>query len=382
MKRILNFYIIREISALFVLGIAVFTLVLLMGRMIKLTDMVITRGVPLSDVCWMIIYLMPSFLVYTIPMAFLLAVLLSFGRLSADNEYTVMRACGISLVQIMPPVLLCGLVACVFGLYAGVVGVPWGNQSFAKMSFSVLQQNISATIREKVFWDDIPGVVLYTEHYDEKRQVLSGVIIYDGRDTSRPLTIFAKDGVVGGGANAREIRLALRNGSIHAKGKEREYRLINFGDYTMTISAPGATNNADRKPWDMDNSELRRLIDNPATPRQFSLKMAKELHSRYALPFATLVFAVLAVPLGLQNHRSAKSSGFAVSIGVLLLYYILFSLMSAIAEKGIIPAALALWLPNIIFLTLGCFLLRMVSLERTIPLPPVEPLLRLFRKAP
>ena len=382
MKRILSLYIIREISVLFVLGIAVFTLVLLMGRMIKLTDMVITRGVPLIDVCWMIIYLMPTFLVYTIPMAFLLAVLLTFGRLSADNEFTVMRACGISLVQIMPPVLLCGLVACLFGLYAGVVGVPWGNQSFARMSISVLQQNISATIREKVFWDDIPGVVLYTEHYDEERQVLSGVIIYDGRDTAQPLTIFAKDGVVGGGANAREIRLALRNGSIHAKGKESGYRLINFGDYTMTISAPGTSNSVSRSPWDMDNAELRRFIDNPATPVQFSLKMAKELHSRYALPFATLVFAVLAVPLGLQNRRSAKSSGFAVSIGVLLLYYILFSLMGAIAEKGTIPTGLALWLPNLIFLALGCSLLRMVSLERTIPLPSVEVLLRLFRKAP
>ncbi|NVN93421.1 MAG: LPS export ABC transporter permease LptF [Desulfuromonadales bacterium] len=382
MKRILSLYIVREIAALFVLGLVVFTLVLLMGRMIKLTDMVITHGVPLLDVGWMIIYLMPSFLVYTVPMAFLLAVLLSFGRLSADNEFTVMKACGISLVQIMPPVLLCGFVACAMGLFAGVVGVPWGNQSFSSKSFAVLRQNISATIREKVFWDDIPGVVLYTEHYDEERHTLSGVIIYDGRDSTRPLTIFAKNGVVGGGANEREIQLVLRNGSIHAKGKEQEYRLINFGEYSMTISAPGSANSSNRSPLDMDNAELRRLIDNPATPRQVGLKMAKELHSRYALPFASIVFAILAVPLGLQNRRSAKSSGFAISIGVLLLYYILFSLMGTLAEKGTFSMALALWLPNAIFFVLGWLLLRMVSLERTIPVPSPELLLRLFRKVP
>lgn len=382
MKRILSLYIVREIVTLFLLGIGVFTLVLLMGRMIKLTDMVVTHGVPLIDVGWMIIYLMPSFLVYTIPMAFLLAVLLAFGRFSADNEITVMKASGISLVQIMPPVLLCGLVASALGLYVGVVGVPWGNQSFSKKSFAVLQQNFSATIREKVFWDDIPGVVLYTEHYNENRHTLSGVIIYDGRDSARPLTIFAKNGVVGGGVNDREIRLVLRNGSIHAKGKEQEYRLIDFGEYIMTISAPGPANSADRSPLDMDNAELRRFINNPALKRQIVLKMAKELHSRFALPFATIVFAVLAVPLGLQNRRSAKSSGFAISIGVLLMYYVMFSLMSTLAEKGTLPVGLALWLPNCIFFALGLSLLRMVSLERKITFPTAVFFLRLFRKVP
>lgn len=380
MKRILSLYIVREISALFLLGLVVFTLVLLMGRMIKLTDMVITHGVPLLDVGWMIIYLMPSFLVYTIPMAFLLAVLLSFGRLSSDNECTVMKACGISLVQIMPPVLLCGLIACVLGLYAGAVGVPWGNQSFSSKSFTLLQQNISSTIREKVFWDDIPGVVLYTEHYDEERHTLAGVIIYDGRDNTRPLTIFATNGVVGSGVHEREIRLVLKNGSIHVKGKDQEYRLINFGEYSMTISAPGPANSASRSPLDMNNAELRQLINNPATPRQISLKMAKELHSRFALPFASVVFAVLAVPLGLQNRRSAKSFGFAISIGVLLLYYIFFSLMCTLAEKGALPTALALWLPNAVFLFLGWMLLRMASLEQRVPFPKPEIFLRYFRK--
>lgn len=380
MRRILSFYLIREIAELFLLGITIFTLVLLMGRLIKLTEMVISHGVPLVDVGLMILCLLPSFLVYTIPMAFLLAVLLSFGRLSSDNEFTVMKACGVSLLQIMPPVLLCGLVASAFGLYVGVVGVPWGNRAFANLSYSVLQQNVASTIREKVFWDDIPGIVIYTEHYDEDRHTLSNVLIYDGRDTSRPLTIFADSGVMGGTRNPHDMRLTLRNGSIHVKGKEHEYRLIDFGEYVMTLSAPGATNNVNRNPREMENSQLRNLIDSPTTPSRLRLKMSSELHSRYALPFASLVFAVVAVPLGLQNRRSARSFGFSISIGVLLLYYVLLSLMSTLAERGALPAALALWLPNIIFFTMGCSLLRMVSLERRIPFPTFEQIFGLFRK--
>jgi len=381
MKRILGFYIIREIVFLFLLSIGVFTMVLLMGRMIKLTDLVITHGVPLVEVGLMVIYLMPSFLIYTIPMAFLLAVLLSFSRLSADNEIVVMKASGISLMQIMPPVLLCGLVVSTVGLYVGTVGVPWGNQLFSNIGFTILKKNISSTIREKIFWDDIPGVVLYTDHYDEVRHTLSGVVIYDGRDNSRPLTIFAGKGIVGGGANPREIQLALRDGSIHARGKDHEYRFVNFNEYCMTISAPETVNNANRNPRDMDNSELRRLINDPATPRQLKLKMGTELYTRYALPFASLVFAVLAVPLGLQNRRSAKSYGFAISLGVLLIYYMLLSTMSSLAEREVLPAVVALWIPNTILFVLGWVLLRMASLERRIPFPSPDLFLRLFRKS-
>ena len=377
MKRILSLYIIREIASLFLLGIMVFTLILLMGRLIKLTDLVISRGVPLADVSRMILYLMPSFLVFTIPMAFLLAVLLAFGRLSADNEITVMKAGGISLMQLMPPVVLCGLSAALLTLAASTVGVPWGNSAFKSLSFDVMKQNVAATIREKVFWDDIPGIVMYTEHYDEERHALKGVIIHDGRDQKRPLTIFAADGVIGGAAGQQDIRLVLNNGSIHVAGTADEYRLIHFGEYVMTIGGGGQGSGLGRNELDMSVAELGQQINNSATTKALRLKTLSELHSRFAFPFASLVFAVVAVPLGMQNRRSGKSAGFATSIGVLLAYYILQSLLRTLAEKGTLPPALALWLPNMIFLGLGWYLLRMASLERELSFPK---LLNLFHR--
>jgi lipopolysaccharide export system permease protein len=364
MKRILSLYIIREIASLFLLGIMVFTLILLMSRLIKLTDLVISRGVPLADVSRMIIYLMPSFLVFTIPMAFLLAVLLAFGRLSSDNEITVMKAGGISLMQMMPPVVLCGLCAALLTLAASTVGIPWGNSSFKRLSFDVLKQNAAATVREKVFWDDIPGIVMYTEHYDEERRVLKGVVIHDGRDQSRPLTIFAADGVIGGAASLHDIRLALNNGSIHVAGNAGEYRLIHFGEYIMTIGGSGQGGSFGMNELDMSVAELVRQINDPATPKLVRLKSQSELHSRFAFPFASLVFAVVAVPLGMQSRRSGKSAGYATSIGILLVYYVVQALLRALADKGNFPPALAMWLPNIIFMGLGWYLLRMASLER------------------
>ena len=379
MKRILNTYIIREITSLFLLSIAVFTLILLLGRLIKLTDLVISRGVPLSDISWMIINLMPSFLVFTIPMAFLLAVLLAFGRLSADNEITVLKAGGISLVQLIPPVLLCGLLATLLTLAASTFGVPWGNSAFKRLSFEVLKQNAAVTIREKIFWDDIPGIVLYTEHYDEQRHVLKGVIIHDGRDQMRPMTIFAADGKVGSNPNRNDISLVLNNGSIHAAGKGDEYRLINFGEYVMTVGGPGKGAVIGRTEPDLEIGELLQQIGNPATTPATRLKMQAELHSRFAFPFASMVFAILAIPLGLQNRRSGKSTGFATSIAILLAYYLMLSLLRTLAERGSIPPALALWFPNIVFLSVGWLLLRMASLERSIKFTDIGVLLPMRR---
>jgi lipopolysaccharide export system permease protein len=302
-------------------------------------------------------------------MAFLLAVLLAFGRLSADNEITVMKAGGISLMQMMPPVVLCGLCAALLTLAASTIGVPWGNSAFKSLTFDVMKQNAAATVREKVFWDDIPGIIMYTEHYDEERHALKGVVIHDGRDRNRPLTIFAADGAIGGGAAQNDIRLTLNNGSIHVAGKADEYRLVHFGEYVMTIGGSGQGGSLGRNELDMSVAELLRQINNPATTKAASLKTRSELHSRFAFPFASLVFAVLAVPLGMQNRRSGKSAGFTTSIGILLAYYVVQALLRTLADKGSLPPALALWLPNMIFLGLGWYLLRMASLERDILLP-------------
>jgi lipopolysaccharide export system permease protein len=380
-KRILTLYIIREISSLFLLGIIIFTLVLLMGRLISLTDLVISHGVPLADIGRMILYLIPSFLVLTIPMAFLLAILLAFGRLSADNEIVVMKASGISLLQMMPPVIVCGILAVLLALGASTIGVPYCNSAFKELSAQVLKRNITATIREKIFWADIPGLVMYTDQYDEESHSLKGVIIHDGRNSERPMTIFARDGIVSGTAGNEALLLSLRNGSIHISDSDGLYRLVQFGEYNMTVGEKGSTAGIFRNELDMWISELQRRIDNPATSAVIRLKNIAELQSRFTFPFASLVFAVLAVPLGIQNRRAGKSGGFTVSMAIILAYYVLMSVARNIAEKGTFPPVFALWIPNLLFLLLGLYLLRMASLEKNIPVFSLKHIIGYFRRS-
>ncbi|HIJ86708.1 MAG TPA: LPS export ABC transporter permease LptF [Desulfuromonadales bacterium] len=381
MKRILSLYIIREISSLFLLGIILFTLILLMARLINLTELVVSHGVAIADVCKMILYLIPSFLIYTIPMAFLLAVLLAFGRLSADNEIVVIKACGISLFQVMPPVMFCACVAVLLAFGVSTIGIPWGNSSFRELSQQVLTKNIAGTIREKTFWDDIPGLVMYTDHYEEKSQQLKGVVIHDGRNQSRPMTIFARDGVISGASQSNALLLSLQNGSIHMAGEGGSYRMVHFGEYSMTVGDREKRTPQSRNESDMWLSDLKSRIDDPAIPATLRISYLIEYHSRFTFPCASFVFALLAVPLGIQNRRSGKSGGFAVSILIILFYYVMMSVAKSFPERGILPASIALWLPNLFFFSIGLYFLRMASMEQSLPRLRLNTRFNFFRRS-
>jgi len=354
-------------------------MILLMGRLIKLTEMVLTHGVHFIDVAKMITYLIPSFLVFTIPMAFLLAVLLAFGRLSADNEITVLKSSGISLAQLLPPVLLCAFLATACGILASTIAVPAGNNAFKKMSLSLIQSNVAVTLREKVFWDDIPGLVMYCDRYDEEQQTLKGVIIHDGRDPGHPLTIFASSGWLQSSAAAAAMTLTLTQGSIHSSTKTDEYRLVNFGEYAMTVATKAGAGGSKISENDMTIGQLLTQSSfNRAEPLR--RKIRAELHSRFALPCSAIVFAIVAVPMGIQNRRSGKSAGFSISIAMLLIYYILMSLLRTLVEKGSIPPFVGIWLPNFIFLAIGIYLLWMASHERRINIYSPVDFLKTWRK--
>ena len=364
MHRTIHLYIVREITALFCLGLSVFTMILLLGRIIKLTDLVISRGVSPFTILKMIAYLMPSFLVLTLPMAFLLAVLLAFGRLSSDSEITVMKACGIGLSQLFAPVAACAVFVSLLALAASTVGVPWGNNAFKQLTFDIIRNSITMTIKEKVFWDTIPGIVLYADHFDDATSSASGIFIHDGRDAAKPVTIFAGSGTMGTTPSGNGIVLKLANGSIHAPGLSAEYRTALYDNYQMVLQSPVASN-AKRSEADLSVGELLAESKKTGISRQEQTKFLTELHSRFAFPAASLVFAAIGVPLGLQNRRSGKSSGFAVSIGLLLFYYILLSMIKTLADRGLCPPLFAVLTPNILLLLLGVQLFKMAVKEQS-----------------
>ncbi len=365
MKR-LHLYILREIATPLLLGLATFTAVLLMGRMLKLADMVIAKGVPLRDVLLLVMYLLPYFAIFTIPMAFLLAVLLGFGRLSADSEVTAMKACGMGLSAMLPPVLLAALVAYLATTFMALYALPRSNTAFKELLQQVVESRMNLTIKPQVFNDDLPGLVLFTDRFDEHTGTMHGILVQDDRDRKAPTTIFARTGTLRHDQGRSMVILTLEQGNIQQLIPGKTFRQLAFDSYQLAVNLTRADKEIARNELDMDLNEIRKNLRIGGFSAKLTKDMELEVHRRFALPFACFVFAVIGLPLGIQNQRSGKGAGFAVSIGVLLAYYIAFSAARTLGEKEILHPALAMWLPNALFLTIGLLFFRQASEEQRI----------------
>jgi lipopolysaccharide export system permease protein len=367
MKKIIHLYIFREITTPFLLGFAVFTFVLLTGKLLKLAEMVITKGMPISDILRLIVFMLPSFCVVTIPMSFLLALLLAFGRLSADSEITALKASRISLYGLLPPAIFFAAILFAVSMFMTVYALPWGNSAFKAFLYDVIKARITLSLKEKVFNDNVPGVVLYMDKYDHKRNFISDVLIYDDRKANEPVTIFARTGAIATDPQKREIRLSLKNGSIHENPAVSDYRLIEFASYDMSINLSNSSPGVKTDEQDMSFSDLLHNIRNSDTDMAAKKNLQMEFHKRLSLPFACFVFVVIGIPLGMQNQRAGKAAGFSIGIGVILFNYILFSIGKNLGQKGLLHPAVAMWVPNLVLLGIGLYLFKKTADERKIP---------------
>lgn len=187
MKRTLYFYLIKELFPAFLLGLIGFTFILLTGRIVQLMELFVNKGVPLGYILRLLYLLLPSFMVLTIPMATLLSVLLAFNRLSSDNEITALKASGVSLYQMIPPVLVFAVATYVATTFLSLYSVPRANEGSRALLYEVASSKANAGIREKMFNDDFEGLVLYVEEIKPRTLTWEKVFISDSRNRRKSL---------------------------------------------------------------------------------------------------------------------------------------------------------------------------------------------------
>lgn len=202
---------------------------------------------------------------------------------------------------------------------------------------------------------------------------MEGVIVHDERDPRKSSTIFARSGALLADPRSHSIEFHLKDGSIHRGAEKGSYQMVHFQDYSLRV-ALAATEAAPLKVSEMSLDQLRAPA--PGTDAKKRLAMELEYHGRLALPFSCIVFGLLAVPLGIQNRRSGKASGFSMSIAVILVYYVTLSAFDTLGERGLIAPVAAAWAPNLIFLLMGAYLLRQAASEQPLPLALVFPRLK------
>jgi lipopolysaccharide export system permease protein len=372
MKKTATLYILKEILPVFFIGLMTFTIILLMDKILKLIELVVNRGGSLSDVLMLFLFISPSFLIITIPVAVLLGTLLTFGRLSSDSEITAFKASGMSLYQLFFPIFVFALAAFLLTSFLVFYGLPWGNRGFKATLYRLVQSKADIEIKERVFNDAFSGLVVYVDRVPLQGNHMEGILIYDQREKGKSNTILAKEGFIVNNPESQEIILRLRTGDIHRFEPEAHtFQKITFGTYDLKLELAKTFAAIEKKlkDWEMSIDDIRKKMEEIKRTGGDTTPYEIELHKRYAIPFTCFVFALIGVPLGIQPHRSGRSYGFILSIFILIAYYVSLTASEILAARKIIPAFAAGWIPNLLFSGLGIYLLVKTASES--PFKPI-----------
>ena len=358
MRRLINRYILKEIFLPFCMILCVLTFVLLMGKILQVMDLMINKGIGFVEIVLLMLFLIPSFLVFTIPVSLLIAILIGLGRLSGDNEWTIMKMSGLSLYQLSIPVCLSALAAFLMTLATTLFLVPYGNLASKALLFDMARQKASVSIREKVFVDDFQGILLYADSIPIHGDYLEGVLVSDSRISREPSTIIARRAYLVSNPDTMVVTLRLEDGSTHTVDSDlNNYRKMDFHFYDVRLDF--ASNlAADNKhgmlsSTEMNLSQLNDAIRKREAKPEELRELQIELHKKLTIPFSCILFAVIGMPLAIRAHRSVRSRGFTIGIFLVLIYYLLRISGEAMVETGRLPAIIGTWAPNLIFAVAG-----------------------------
>ena len=365
--RLLSRYIFKELVSVFALALLIFTLVLLLSRMLRLTDLVLNKGVPLSVVLKLLVYLSPSFLILIIPISLLVSAITVFSKLSTDSEIVAMKATGMSFLHMLGPVLVLSVAAYIATSYLIFVAFPTGNLAFQQVMFNLVRSKAALDIRPRVFNDSFSGLVLYAQEVPAGENVVRGVFIADRRQRDQSQTIVAQEGRLVLDPARRRVVLELRNGTIHKllPGRER-YQILHFRRHELALNLRGFLDTGQPKKGvkQMTADELRLLVDQaPPGSREGAIALV-EYYKKFSLPVAALLLGFVGAPLGMVNRRSGRQGGFVISAAVVLFYYLLYTMGEGLGDEGRIPALWAMWMPNVVIALLAVYLVSKTAMER------------------
>jgi LPS export ABC transporter permease LptG/LPS export ABC transporter permease LptF len=357
--RILTRYILGEILSHTLIGCALFTFILFMHDLPHILDVVVRNSSTFSNVMEILLFTLPNTFKVTIPMAVLVGVLLGLSRLASDSEIIAMRASGLGIGYFVRVSSIVAIFGTLVGLGNSIYVAPRANQAILEMQQELETSQASYEIQRGVFYEDFKNIVLYVQDVRAGTGASNWrqVFMADVTDPSNPqITTAASATVVND--STQELLMRLRNGSRHetVAGQPLQYNISKFDttDLPLALSqqSPVQLGRMDTSIFALPMDTLIERTHGP-DPKRFQI----ELNNRFSYPAACLVLMLVGVPLGVASRRGGKSSAWVFTIALVVVYYSLSLIGTALGRQDKIPVFLAIWLANILFATAGAFLL-------------------------
>jgi lipopolysaccharide export system permease protein len=372
LNSIITRYVFKEMIAPFVVSVLVLTFIFLMTRILDITNLLVNQRVDITSVFLLLIYSMPYFLIFVMPMSVMLAILLTFLKLSADNEVVALKAGGYSTYGLLPPVFLFCFLGFLVTSFMCIRGLPWGRVSFKSLAFEVAKSNIDLALEERTFNDSFKGVTLFVSKVDMKDRALTDIFLQDARRSDTVSTVVAPKGQYFSDPEKLTFQLRLYDGVINQVSlDDKSWHSIDFETYDFNLDLARAMSSVEDCPKDeeeMSLAELRQALREASIKNDQYYLTLMEYHEKFALPFSCFVLGLIAVPLGIQSKDAKRSFGIILGLLVFLVYYVILSAGWVFGEAGIYPPIIGMWMPNLVVGVLSVYLMFMTANERPIKL--------------
>ncbi len=375
--RLIDRYLLREVLPPTALGLLVFTFILEIPPIMDQAEKLAAKGVAWGTIGQILLTLLPQALGLTIPMSLLIGLLIGLGRLSGDRETVALQACGVSVFRMLWPVSGLAALAWAATSYVLIEALPDANQRYREITYNIVAARAENEIKPRVFFEDFPSLVLYVRDVPAEGGGWRDVFLADTRKPNQPDIFVAARGRMVLDRARRRVDMLLEHGTRHrvAGQSAEKYEVTRFDQLTLgldpeTVFPLAGPQRGYREltiaELQAEASQLRQRGESPHRP-------IMEIQKKFSIPVACLVFAFIGLALGVTSRRDSKLASFVLGTAVIFLYYVIMYMGESLAKGGLVPAHLAMWLPNIALGAAGIFLLvwRSHSVERrlTIPLP-------------
>ena len=311
--------------------------------------------------------ILPTILIFSLPLSFLIGILIGISGINGESQITALRACGVPVRRLLHPIfMLAAFVGLVTAIISTVI-LPKTNEELANRKDKLILSQVPSELQPRVFNDELPNKVLYLEDLTADRKNWSNIFIADTTDTNAPRTILAQSGTwiwLKNKGNER-LQLHLVNGAIYstnmAKPGNEQFETFPVKDIAIELNNT-TDRNRPKKTAEIGTLELwDRIHTSESSEGNESLV---EFNKRIALPFSVFPFALLGLTLAVSAKKGGRTSGFVLSLVIVLLFYVLFINGIRLATIGEINPWIGLWAANIFLGCIGVFLL--IKAERSL----------------
>jgi LPS export ABC transporter permease LptG/LPS export ABC transporter permease LptF len=379
--RILTRYILKEVGSHALLGVALFTFIIFMRDLGRLLELVVRNSAPFPSVAEIFLYTLPTTFTITLPMGVLVGILVGLSRLAADSEVTAIRASGMGVGMFVRAISIFAIAAWMLGMLNSVYLAPKSAIALDHLQNRLKSSQASFEVQPRVFYEDFKNIVLYVQDAipSNGQALWRGIFLADISDPASPKITLAERGALLSDSPDK-LRFHLEDGTqqeIVPKVKD-QYSITTFDNTEIPLALPSSSDH----PHDLlpvAELSLHALLSNAARERHaaetvrswdpgsytYDLIKARyyeiEFNRRFALPTACLVLAMVGIPLGLSARKGGKSTGFVLTILLVVIYYFFSMIGVQMARQGKMSPWFGSWMGNIFFFVCGLFLLWRVD---------------------